>query len=147
MSTGPGVGTLAQVAVPVEVMVAVGVRGQSQQRAEEHMVPFSISELWLQWWTQYLPTLWWQGGGRMKIEILDWLTVDGHITANGGDWRSVGAGGGSGGSILIHTKVIDGTGVIEAHGGGGYDGSHAPHGGGGAGGRVAMYYVARSLCW
>ena len=47
------------------------------------------------------------------------------------------SGGGSGGSILIHTQVLSGghTGVIQSNGGSGAAGS-----GGGSGGRIAVYY-------
>ena len=57
--------------------------------------------------------------------------------ANSRDVAS-GNGGGSGGSILINTRVLSGghTGVIQALGGSG--GSST---GGGAGGRIAAYYV------
>ena len=72
--------------------------------------------------------------------MADCFTIDGSVSANGGDWRSPQAGGGSAGGIFIHTKTIDGAGVIEASGGGGYDGPLTSHGGGGSGGRVALYY-------
>ena len=46
-------------------------------------------------------------------------------------------GGGSGGSVLIHTQVFSGghTGIIQSRGGSGSSGS-----GGGSGGRIAVYY-------
>ena len=68
------------------------------------------------------------------------LTVDGYLLAQGGPWRSVEAGGGSGGSILMNVWTIDGSGEIDASGGQGYNGSHASHGGGGGGGLMALYY-------
>ena len=80
------------------------------------------------------------------------LTVDGELLAKGGEWRSVEAGGGSGGSILMNVYTIDGSGLIDASGGAGYDGSYASHGGGGGGGLVALYYkydffVGRWICF
>ena len=68
------------------------------------------------------------------------LTVDGELLATGGTWRSVEAGGGSGGSILMNVYTIDGSGLIDASGGLGYDGDYASHGGGGGGGIIALYY-------
>jgi hypothetical protein len=82
-----------------------------------------------------------QGGGRLELNVIHTLTVDGYLTAKGGDWQSYQSGGGSGGSIFIHTWTIDGDGIIDASGGVGYDGSVAHHGGGGGGGRVALYYT------
>lgn len=62
--------------------------------------------------------------------------MDGNIFSNS---RAVNNdnGGGSGGSILIHTQVLSGghTGVIQSKGGSGTAGS-----GGGSGGRIAVYY-------
>lgn len=81
------------------------------------------------------------GGGRLYLRVNHTLTVDGFLTAQGGDWRSVAAGGGSGGTIHIETYTIDGNGDIDASGGAGYDGSWAPHGGGGGGGRMTLYYM------
>ena len=68
------------------------------------------------------------------------LTVDGEVRGKGGAWRSVEAGGGSGGSILMNVYTIDGSGLIDASGGAGYDGRYASHGGGGGGGFVTLYY-------
>lgn len=65
--------------------------------------------------------------------------MDGQITARGGNSQSVQAGGGSGGSIMIHAYTIDGDGLVSVAGGGGHSQSE-PHGGGGGGGRVAVYY-------
>ena len=81
-----------------------------------------------------------RGGGKLHLEVGNFLTVDGTISANGGDFESPRSGGGSGGSILIHTHVVDGDGSIQVGGGGGN--SEPSHGGGGgAGGRLAVYYI------
>lgn len=73
------------------------------------------------------------GGGSIKLQISDTLTVDGEISADGlvGGSR---AGGGSGGSIWIDTNTLSGNGTIHADGSTGTDG-----GGDGAGGRIAVY--------
>uniref|UniRef100_A0A7I4AXX0 DUF8003 domain-containing protein n=1 Tax=Physcomitrium patens TaxID=3218 RepID=A0A7I4AXX0_PHYPA len=71
------------------------------------------------------------GGGRIAITTVE-LNLNGVIEANGG---SVGlhGGGGSGGSIIISARNIDGKdGTISASGGSGR--------GGGGGGRVAVLY-------
>lgn len=77
------------------------------------------------------------GGGSVEIDAQT-MTVNGAITANGathpGGFRSGGAG--SGGSVLLFTKVIEGSGYIRTNGGGGSDGNT----GGGSGGRIAVYY-------
>ena len=62
--------------------------------------------------------------------------MDGNIIANSRDITTA-SGGGSGGSILIHTKVLSGghTGIVQSRGGSGTVVS-----GGGSGGRIAIYY-------
>ena len=80
------------------------------------------------------------GGGRIYLNVSHTLTIDGELLARGGKWRSVEAGGGSGGSILMEVYTIDGSGLIDASGGAGYDGGHGSHGGGGGGGLMALYY-------
>ena len=78
-----------------------------------------------------------KGGGLIRLDVPGTLTVDGPITANGGNGAvaSNGAGGGSGGSIYITAGTLTGTQNITANGG---NGNVA--GGGGGGGRVAVYY-------
>ena len=58
------------------------------------------------------------------------LTVDGQVTANGGHWKSIQAGGGSGGSLKVITHTLDGAGIVASTGGDGYGGQHSAHGGG-----------------
>ena len=58
----------------------------------------------------------------------------------GGDYRSVEAGGGSGGSLWLECSRFDGDGMFTVDGGDGYGGALSAHGGGGAGGRFAIYY-------
>lgn len=75
----------------------------------------------------------------MLLNVSHTLTVDGQLTARGGNSESVQAGGGSGGSIMIHTYTVDGDGLVSVAGGSGHAQS-APHGGGGGGGRMVLYY-------
>lgn len=75
------------------------------------------------------------GGGALKLEIENTLTVNGTISANGGGSTSGTTSGGAGGSIWIITDVLDGAGLISANGGA-Y---------GGAGGRVAIYRNSGNL--
>ena len=65
--------------------------------------------------------------------------VDGSLLTNAGNAVGSFGGGGSGGSILIKTRVLTGghTGFIQARGG---SVSASYNGGGGAGGRIAAYY-------
>ena len=72
------------------------------------------------------------GGGRIQIAAQT-INVEGAISANGGNGGGNQAGSGSGGSILLFTDELYGSGVIQASGGGGEVG--------GAGGRVAVEYI------
>ena len=80
------------------------------------------------------------GGGAIRIDIYDTLTVNGSIGANGNNGSANYAGGGSGGSILAYIyNELTGSGNFTADGGdGGY------YAGGGGGGRIAIYYHAES---
>ena len=81
------------------------------------------------------------GGGRLYLAVGHTLTVDGFILAKGGHYRSVGAGGGSGGSIHIETYTVDGAGTVDTSGGDGYHGHVGNRqGGGGGGGRLTLYH-------
>jgi hypothetical protein len=81
------------------------------------------------------------GGGAIRIEAGGRVTVDGVVSANGGDRAPVEnqrGGGGSGGSIYITCRTIGGSGSLTASGGG-----TTTHGGGsGAGGRIAVWRVS-----
>ena len=73
------------------------------------------------------------GGGAIRLEAANSLTVNGIISANGGN----GYGAGSGGSVWISCLSISGTsGVISADGGRG----SAPRAGEGAAARAAVFY-------
>ncbi|XP_062163420.1 uncharacterized protein LOC133870340 isoform X2 [Alnus glutinosa] len=74
------------------------------------------------------------GGGRVKMEIVGYVVVEGSIWADGGDGGTKG-GGGSGGSIYIKAYKMTGSGRISACGGNGY--------GGGGGGRVSVDVFSR----
>lgn len=77
------------------------------------------------------------GGGALRIDVVNTLTVNGDITSSGQIKAGCGeasdySGGGSGGSIWIDTKVITGNGTIFANG--------SDNDRDGGGGRVALYY-------
>ncbi|XP_010519873.1 PREDICTED: uncharacterized protein LOC104799183 isoform X2 [Tarenaya hassleriana] len=74
------------------------------------------------------------GGGRVKMDIMQFLEVNGSILADGADGGAKG-GGGSGGSIFITAYKMTGIGRISACGGNGY--------GGGGGGRVSVDIFSR----
>lgn len=84
------------------------------------------------------------GGGAIKLNVANTLTLSGSMTANGGVPISGGgcAGGGSGGSIWIVAGTLTGTGPISAIGGNA-DGTTIP--GGGAGGRIALEYISKTF--
>ncbi|MBI2440574.1 MAG: hypothetical protein HYV35_04300 [Lentisphaerae bacterium] len=74
------------------------------------------------------------GGGAVRIQASGTVTINGTITANGGDGVSASAGSGSGGGIYITCNSLVGTGgIVRARGSG------AGWGGGG-GGRIAVIY-------
>jgi hypothetical protein len=77
------------------------------------------------------------GGGAIKIDVADTITIDGTISANGGNGSGTTPGGaGSGGSIWIDTQTLNGSGLITANGG-----TTLFSGGGG---RIAIYYETNS---
>lgn len=74
------------------------------------------------------------GGGALRLSVLETLTVNGRLSANGGngDYNS---GGGSGGTLnLSRVNTLSGSGIISANGG---DTGGGVAGGGG-GGRIAL---------
>jgi hypothetical protein len=79
------------------------------------------------------------GGGALRINVSDTLTLDGEIRANGLNGSGGSAGGGSGGSIWVSTESLGGNGEFHA------DGGMGNSGGGGGGGRVAVYYTNGGL--
>ena len=83
------------------------------------------------------------GGGAIKLVVGGTLTINGTITADGGNGGKhvYGAGGGSGGSIFITADTLTGSNpssTITAEGGNAGDGSS----GNGAGGRIALFYTS-----
>lgn len=70
------------------------------------------------------------GGGRIFLDVKELLSINGSVTAEGGD-GGVDGGGGSGGSIIIHAQKLKGFGIISAAGGRGW--------GGGGGGRISLH--------
>ncbi len=75
------------------------------------------------------------GGGLIKLDLSGDLSVEGILSADGGDGTHGRAGGGSGGGIYIKADEVIGGGDISANGG-----SSPASGGGGGGGRIAIYY-------
>jgi len=75
------------------------------------------------------------GGGCIVLTVLDKVTVDGRISANGQNGVSGNSGGGSGGSIYIVCRRVCGSGQVSANGG-----ARSGEGGSGGGGRVAVLY-------
>ncbi len=73
------------------------------------------------------------GGGALILEVDGILTVDGTLSAHGGD-GGLDTGGGSGGSVWLQAQTISGEGIIGADGGNGTGSGRA----GGGGGRIAM---------
>ena len=76
------------------------------------------------------------GGGYVSLVVQTPFvtTINGIISANGGNGSGSGGGGGSGGSIAISTRTLAGTGSITANGGNG-----AFNVGGGGGGRIEIF--------
>jgi hypothetical protein len=83
------------------------------------------------------------GGGQLKITISNGgqLINNGSIRANGYGYSSNQGSSGSGGSILINTGSLSGSGTITAHGGNNSSGSSPVSG---SGGRIAIYYTSAS---
>ncbi|MCP4711370.1 MAG: hypothetical protein GY869_22350, partial [Planctomycetes bacterium] len=76
------------------------------------------------------------GGGAIRLEVQDTLTLDGSISAHGNNGGVYRAAGGAGGSVLAHIyNELTGSGNFTADGGDGGEQS-----GGGGGGRIAVYY-------
>lgn len=82
------------------------------------------------------------GGGILHLTVEDTIHVDGTLASDGSspEVDNSGSGGGSGGSIWIHTHRINGYGMISSAGGDGSKNGDAS-GGGGGGGRIAVYFV------
>ncbi|XP_070535279.1 uncharacterized protein [Ptychodera flava] len=66
------------------------------------------------------------------MNISSFMRVEGALHTNGADAPHQYSGGGSGGSLSIITKRLEGMGSIQVNGGNGH--------GGGSGGRLALYY-------
>lgn len=60
------------------------------------------------------------GGGVINITVRGTLKIDGTISANGENAKSLHGGGGSGGSIFITTNVFRGYGDVQVNGGHGF---------------------------
>lgn len=81
------------------------------------------------------------GGGAVRIDAGNDVTINGTISANaGGQVGLYYFGGGSGGSILVNCKTVRGSGSLKANG----SNAGAYGGGGGGGGRVSVKYNVAS---
>jgi hypothetical protein len=83
------------------------------------------------------------GGGAIAFSATGTITVDGNLSANGGNgWTGGGrnGSGGSGGSIWISSGTLTGSGTISATGGNG-----GTNGGGGSGGRIDVTQVTNDF--
>ncbi|MFZ4573494.1 MAG: hypothetical protein ACOYN0_03790 [Phycisphaerales bacterium] len=82
------------------------------------------------------------GGAALRLDATGPVTVNGSISCSGQSAPVVnaGAGAGSGGSLVIRTPSLSGSGLLLADGGG----ATTP-GGAGGGGRVAVFTCNRSL--
>lgn len=78
------------------------------------------------------------GGGAVYVEATGLVTVNGTITANGGNGGTSGCGG-SGGGVYVKCNAIQGSGLIRAEGG-----TAAVLKANGGGGRIAVKYTAAS---
>lgn len=93
------------------------------------------------------------GGGYLKLNVSDTLTLSGTISAKGaagGDNNNNGGGGGSGGSVWLLAGTLAGgaTGDVTAKGGaGGAAGGGGRGGGGGGGGLIYIIYATDSSSW
>ncbi len=76
-----------------------------------------------------------RGGGAIRLDVGGTLTVNGRVSANGGNYPAWEAAGGSGGSLWITCASLAGTGTISTNGGT----AKVSTSGGGGGGRLAVY--------
>ncbi|MFA6429775.1 MAG: Calx-beta domain-containing protein [Patescibacteria group bacterium] len=88
------------------------------------------------------------GGGFVKLNASGVLTINGTLSANGGNpvagnSGSIG-GGGSGGSIYLLAGTLTGSGSLSANGSNGAAYADGRNGGGGGGGRISVYYSSLS---
>ncbi|MDY6987281.1 MAG: hypothetical protein SWQ30_04415, partial [Thermodesulfobacteriota bacterium] len=77
------------------------------------------------------------GGGAIKLDVSNTLTINGTVSANGGSSTQYGAGG-AGGSIWLVVDTLAGSGSIIADGG---SSNSATKSGGGGGGRIAVHFA------
>lgn len=87
------------------------------------------------------------GGGAIKLILTGTLTVNGTLSANGSKGYenatpTTYGGGGSGGSLWVQTKILAGSGSIQALGGAVPNGTGA---GAGGGGRIAIEYTSKTF--
>jgi hypothetical protein len=84
------------------------------------------------------------GGGVVRIQASGTVTVNGTVSANGGNGIHYAAGGGSGGSIYISCSTFDGSGGTIRANGGSPPADATLYSGAGGGGRIAVTYTTAS---
>lgn len=77
------------------------------------------------------------GGGALKLEVTNTITINGTLSANG---EAIKGGGGSGGSIWVKADTIAGTGTISAQGPLGWASAYS-----GGGGRISLKWSTGKL--
>lgn len=84
------------------------------------------------------------GGGAVHLVALPGsVTINGSLSANGGNGsQRRETGGGSGGSVWVRCGTLSGSGAISANGGAGGSTGGWGAGGGGGGGRVSLGYTS-----
>lgn len=89
---------------------------------------------------KYDVSLYHYGGGAIRLDVTNDLTVNGAVRADGGTDGTY--TGDAGGSIWLIANALSGTGLVSAVGGhGNLSGSH----GAGGGGRIAIEYVSSTF--
>jgi len=88
-------------------------------------------------WQKYEPNVSGDGGGAIHLLANGTLTINGTLTADGGNGRYYRGGAGSGGSIFLSCQDISGTGMLQANGG---NSAYATGDSYGGGGRIAVWY-------
>jgi hypothetical protein len=76
------------------------------------------------------------GGGLIRVEAYESITLNGTLSARGEDGHGNQGGAGSGGGIYLQCDTFTGSGALRVNGGNGHS-----SGGGGGGGRLAVWRI------
>ena len=141
---GPG-GSIYKTSATVQAGAGYGGRGGKAQSSTTNYVglPYGSKEEPAEPGSGGAATIWSDqdhpggiGGGYVRIDAYEMLTINGTINANGQSILASKYGGpGSGGGIMIRTQTIEGSGILTAEGG---QGGHSGNSGGAGGGRIAI---------